>query len=219
MKKERVIRYRGSKIDIYFHVDRCNHFASCLSGAPEVFNLIRRPWIKPDAASPDKIARVVESCPTGALHYKRHDEGTEEMTPPENTIKVSRHGPLYMTGNLELVDEAGEITAQDTRLGLCRCGKARVKPYCDGEHLYQGFLESGKFQDDTPIIEPELLPKEKLQVKVTKDGPYIINGPVTLKDSAGQVRLQGSKTALCSCGLSKKSPFCDGSHRQLKEDQ
>ena len=154
MRRERVIKYKGQKIDITFHVDRCNHFAACLSGAPEVFNLIRKPWINPDGAAPDKIARVIEKCPTGALHYVRHDEGPEEMTPPENTVEVARHGPLYMKGRLELKNEAGETTATDTRLGLCRCGKTRHKPFCDGEHLYQGFLENGQFPEGAPPHRP-----------------------------------------------------------------
>ena len=214
MRRERVIKYKGQKIDITFHVDRCNHFAACLSGAPEVFNLIRKPWINPDGAAPDKIARVIEKCPTGALHYVRHDEGPEEMVPPENTVEVARHGPLYMRGQLELKNEAGETTAQDTRLGLCRCGKTRHKPYCDGEHLYQGFLENGQFPEGTPHIdEPELTPAEPLEVTLTEDGPYLCKGPVTLKDSGGGVRFQGERTSLCSCGLSKKAPFCDGSHK------
>ncbi|MCK5148118.1 CDGSH iron-sulfur domain-containing protein [bacterium] len=212
MKKERVIKYKGEKIDIYFHVDRCNHFATCLSGAPEVFNLIRRPWIKPDAASPDKIARVIETCPTGALHYKRHDNGPTEKIPTKNTVKIARNGPLYISGNLEVDEQYHDIQITDTRLGLCRCGKASVMPFCNGEHLYQGYLESGKFPEDVQTIEPLEQPEEKLQIKAISQGPYILNGPFTIRDSNDAVKYQGAKTTLCSCGRTKKSPFCDGSH-------
>lgn len=217
MKRERIVKYKGKHLDIYFHVDRCNHFAACLSGAPEVFNLMRKPWIRPDAAAADKIIRVIEKCPTGALHYKRHDDGPEEMTPPENSAQITRHGPIYLRGDLELIDENDGRATEDTRLGLCRCGKSRSKPYCDGEHLYQGYLEAGKFPEGTPERPPELLPKGQLTIKMSNYGPYTLEGPVTIKDADGKVRFQGNRTALCSCGLSKKPPLCDGSHRALEE--
>jgi len=216
MKKERVIKYKGQHLDIYFHVDRCNHFAACLSGAPEVFNLMRKPWIRPDAAAADKIIRVIEKCPTGALHYRRHDDGQEEMTPTENSGQITRHGPIYLRGNLEVLDENGEKIIEDTRLGLCRCGKSRHKPHCDGEHLYQGYLEAGKFPEGTPERQPELLPKGKLSITLSPSGPFKLSGPVTLKDAEGKIRFQGEKTALCSCGLTKNPPLCDGSHKALE---
>lgn len=53
------------------------------------------------------------------------------------------------------------------------------------------------------------------RIKVTKNGPYIVNGDVELVDSDGNVVERLSKAALCRCGHSKSKPFCDGSHREV----
>ncbi len=100
--KERIIKYKGRYIDIYFTVDRCTHVAECILGSPEVFNASRRPWIVADAAEPDKVAEVIQRCPTGALHFKRKDGGAEEAVPAGNTVRICRHGPLYLKGDLKI---------------------------------------------------------------------------------------------------------------------
>lgn len=50
-------------------------------------------------------------------------------------------------------------------------------------------------------------------------GPYVIEGPVEIRDNNGD-RLEPPLTKipgqvkLCGCGLSKNRPFCDGSHKR-----
>ncbi len=53
-----------------------------------------------------------------------------------------------------------------------------------------------------------------VKIKVTDNGPYIVEGKFKLYDSKGTLILENKKTTLCSCGLSKKKPFCDGSHNK-----
>ncbi len=31
--------------------------------------------------------------------------------------------------------------------------------------------------------------------------------------------VNGEKIAICQCGLSKNKPFCDGSHRKIKDEE
>ncbi|MSQ11360.1 MAG: CDGSH iron-sulfur domain-containing protein [Dehalococcoidia bacterium] len=52
-------------------------------------------------------------------------------------------------------------------------------------------------------------------IKVRKDGPYIVRGPITLLDANDQPMKvpEGSAVALCRCGHSATKPFCDGAHR------
>jgi CDGSH-type Zn-finger protein len=49
-----------------------------------------------------------------------------------------------------------------------------------------------------------------------QDGPYRIEGPLRLTDSAGQAwpLEPGKPVSLCRCGQSEHKPFCDGSHRR-----
>jgi len=56
---------------------------------------------------------------------------------PEDRVTITpyRDGPLLVRGDFELVDQDGN--AIDPRRGtvaLCRCGKSRLRPFCDGTH-------------------------------------------------------------------------------------
>src|ERR1041384_5178212 len=88
------------------------------------------------------VARVVARCPTGALHFDRRDGGAPEPVPAANTVLISRDGPVYLRGDIEVRDEAGEVVLRDARVGLCRCGHSRTKPLCDNSHLQRGFRAS-----------------------------------------------------------------------------
>lgn len=47
-----------------------------------------------------------------------------------------------------------------------------------------------------------------------KDGPYLVRGPVVIRDQEGVGIESGRRVvALCRCGKSRIRPFCDGTHR------
>jgi hypothetical protein len=51
------------------------------------------------------------------------------------TIHVHPSGPLLVRGAFALRDGAGNLLPQDRRtLALCRCGRSRQAPLCDGSH-------------------------------------------------------------------------------------
>jgi CDGSH-type Zn-finger protein/uncharacterized Fe-S cluster protein YjdI len=56
-------------------------------------------------------------------------------------LEVSRapNGPLLVNGNLTIRSAAGRPTWRGTKAALCRCGKSRNKPFCDGSHKDAGF--------------------------------------------------------------------------------
>jgi uncharacterized Fe-S cluster protein YjdI len=74
--------YQGERIAVSFDANRCVHFAACLRGAPEVFDVTRRPWIVPDGAPAERVAEVVASCPSGALTYASEEVPAEEVPDP-----------------------------------------------------------------------------------------------------------------------------------------
>jgi CDGSH-type Zn-finger protein len=50
-------------------------------------------------------------------------------------ITAYRDGPLLVRGPVELVDQDGNPIAVDREtIALCRCGKSRLRPFCDGTH-------------------------------------------------------------------------------------
>jgi uncharacterized Fe-S cluster protein YjdI len=50
------------------------------------------------------------------------------------------------------------------------------------------------------------------RVKVIKNGPLMIDGPVQVYDSQGNLIKEYHQFALCRCGMSGNKPFCDGAH-------
>ncbi|WP_102027572.1 CDGSH iron-sulfur domain-containing protein [Salirhabdus sp. Marseille-P4669] len=55
------------------------------------------------------------------------------------TIKVNDNGSLRVTGDVELVDAAGNVFETKPSFSLCRCGHSSNKPFCDGTHRKIGF--------------------------------------------------------------------------------
>ncbi|MBF0569750.1 MAG: CDGSH iron-sulfur domain-containing protein [Candidatus Omnitrophica bacterium] len=51
-------------------------------------------------------------------------------------------------------------------------------------------------------------------IQVLKNGPYLVKGPVELKDADGKVIPAKDGFALCRCGQSAGKPFCDGAHKK-----
>ena len=51
------------------------------------------------------------------------------------TITPYRDGPLLVRGPFRLLDQDGNEIELDRRtVALCRCGKSRLRPFCDGTH-------------------------------------------------------------------------------------
>lgn len=134
--------YRGADIEVTFDLDICVHIGECLRGDAQVFQLHRRPWVLPDAATAEQVAEVVRRCPSGALQYRRLDGGPDE-DPEGATITPILDGPLLVTGRIEVRHEDGS-TETLPRATLCRCGESKHKPFCDNEHLKVGFSAPGR---------------------------------------------------------------------------
>lgn len=66
-------KYPGKEIDIFYNKDICAHVGNCVRGNAAVFEVGRRPWILADNATPHENARVINTCPTGALKFIRKD--------------------------------------------------------------------------------------------------------------------------------------------------
>jgi CDGSH-type Zn-finger protein len=55
-----------------------------------------------------------------------------------------RDGPLIVRGPARIVDADGrELPTRRNPLALCRCGKSRLRPLCDGTHRLIGFRATG----------------------------------------------------------------------------
>src|SRR6476661_4365762 len=136
---ERVYQNHQGEIAVLWEPKLCIHAGYCFRGLPEVFQPESRPWVKVDAATAEKIAEVVMTCPTGALHFERLDGGPQEPQLEETTINARPNGPLYVRGRLRITGPGGHLIREETRVALCRCGQSGNKPFCDGSHRRVGF--------------------------------------------------------------------------------
>jgi CDGSH-type Zn-finger protein len=60
--------------------------------------------------------------------------------PAEVTITPYRDGPYLLRGPFVLRDQDGAEIPNDRRVvALCRCGKSRTRPFCDGTHRLVDF--------------------------------------------------------------------------------
>lgn len=214
MMAEKLREYRGGKINVTYALKRCIHAAECVRSLPAVFDTDKRPWVQPDEADADAVAEAVLRCPTGALHFERLDGGEAEVPAAENTVEITPDGPLYLRGDIEIRTRAGERILEDTRVALCRCGASQNKPFCDNSH------QTANFSDPAVLGEPLHKDKDsaaedgRLHVMVRPNGPFMLQGEVTIHGDDGRVVESKTRTALCRCGGSGNKPFCDGSHNQ-----
>ena len=133
--------YVGRKITIHDDRGICAHIGFCTAGLPKVFQMGVEPWINADAESVEKIVKTIKKCPSGALSYSidgvLYNKFSEH---PE--IKITKDGPYFVKGSIELHDK--DHPESEEHFALCRCGKSKNKPFCDGEHWYSKFKDEGK---------------------------------------------------------------------------
>ena len=62
--------------------------------------------------------------------------------------------------------------------------------------------------EDVSMVGPSI------EIQVVPNGPYLVNGKITITHADGTQEQKESTTAFCRCGASASKPFCDGSHRK-----
>lgn len=53
-------------------------------------------------------------------------------------------------------------------------------------------------------------------VRVVRNGPVLVSGPVRIETPDGVVESDRFMVAICACGRSKSYPLCDTSHRRCR---
>jgi len=61
-----------------------------------------------------------------------------DQSPPA-TITPYPDGPYLVRGEFAVTDQEGnELPVERRTIALCRCGKSRMRPFCDGTHKLIG---------------------------------------------------------------------------------
>ena len=131
--KDKRENYRGKEITIHDNRGICSHSGNCTDNLKSVFRLETEPWIDPEGEELDTIKKVIRNCPSGALSYSIENiENKDQVREPG--ITVSKNGPYYVSGEIELKNEPRGEGASREHFALCRCGGSKNKPFCDGTH-------------------------------------------------------------------------------------
>jgi CDGSH-type Zn-finger protein len=100
---------------------------------------------------------VVDKCPVDALTWKWNNEtknneiGVEHPNHINNrrrsiireeinesdasaNIKVIENGPLIINGKFFIERENGTKSKFNGTVSICRCGRSKLPPFCDGSH-------------------------------------------------------------------------------------
>ena len=73
---------------------------------------------------------------------------SEARPRPEVVITPYRDGPLLVRGPVVIRDQDGsDIHVGDETVALCRCGKSRLRPFCDGTHKVVRFQAPSGAED------------------------------------------------------------------------
>ena len=155
--------------------------------------------------SPDDIAAMVRTCPSGALRYERKDGAAGESPSGTNIAQVTENGPIKLKGDIRFGEERMQ------RAALCRCGLSKSKPFCDNSHLKGHFRATGECDvSDKDTAEGLGGPIELIE---NQNGSVSIKGNLEITNGNGRQIGRTKAVRLCRCGHSKKKPFCDASHK------
>jgi hypothetical protein len=128
------------------------------------------PAMMADTADSDVRAHVmalIDRCPSGSYTYAV-DPDSEDIEPDlpaaiaVTTEESELAGALWVTGGIPIIRSDGQPLQTRNRVTLCRCGRSRTKPLCDGTHREVNFTETqaeGQGPPSPPRI-PSLRPRE-----------------------------------------------------------
>ena len=72
----------------------------------------------------------------------------QTAAPQPATITPYRDGPYVISGSFSIRDQDGnEIDAGRRTIALCRCGRSKLRPFCDGTHKTIGFRAASAPED------------------------------------------------------------------------
>jgi uncharacterized Fe-S cluster protein YjdI len=61
--------YESAEITVTFEPTLCIHSGNCVRGLPAVFDVGRKRWVRPAAASRAEVEAQIARCPSGALKW------------------------------------------------------------------------------------------------------------------------------------------------------
>lgn len=140
--EDRADRCEGQEIDM-LDDHRCALARFCHRDTGSAWQLVKK---SDDPDLKEEAIKAAVECPAGRLVVvdkegnqiePEYSQEIEVLQDPEKDCS----GPLAIKGKIEVESADGHIYEVRNRLTLCRCGRSKNKPFCDGRHII------GKFKD------------------------------------------------------------------------
>lgn len=115
----------------------CAHARFCMR-AGGIWSLVKQSENK---EARDTAIEEACNCPSGRLVIKDNETGKAIEPEFEKSIVIieypprGEHGPLWVRGGIPIISADGKQYEIRNRVTLCRCGKSKNKPFCDGSHV------------------------------------------------------------------------------------
>lgn len=140
--KEKARIFETDKLKLIDAVELCDHSRFCLRKGG-----IRKLIEKGDPESIAIAKKEATLCPSGRLLLwdKEKNLSTEKLYDKEIVLiyddENKCEGPIWLKGGIQLQSDDGEFYEIRNRMTLCRCGKSKNKPFCDGKHWMDAEFE------------------------------------------------------------------------------
>ena len=139
-------RLRGRNLDLDDAEPLCSSARFCLPMGG-IWQLTAR---SNDPAKRKLAIQQAGNCPAGRLVV--YDKKTGKPIEPEFVPSLSLtedpqkrvSGPIWVKGRIPVVSSSGKVYEVRNRVTLCRCGRSKNKPFCDGCHIRARFSDGDK---------------------------------------------------------------------------
>ncbi|MDD1708065.1 MAG: CDGSH iron-sulfur domain-containing protein [Methanoregulaceae archaeon] len=127
----------GPELELVDYHGLCVHARFCMR-AGGVWNLTQQ---SDNQEARNMAIEEACNCPAGRLVIR--DRKTGDIIEPELEKSIAvienpargEEGPLWIRGGIPVFSAEGRPYTVRNRVTLCRCGKSRNKPFCDGRHI------------------------------------------------------------------------------------
>ena len=129
--------WEGRRLRTFFNPNACMHVFYC-----KPLKELRERELAGDDAAGVEIAKVVMSCPSGALTFEEKQGAQEDPAVPtaeaakpayDADVDIVEGAEIRIQCDLEIGFDRHERQPGD-RATFCRCGLSKNKPWCDGRH-------------------------------------------------------------------------------------
>jgi CDGSH-type Zn-finger protein len=112
---------------------------------------------------------------------------------------------------------ANRVSRIEEMVALTRDSQVRAQVMAMIERCPSGSYTYA-LEEDGPDIEPDLPQQIAVVTEITSEGPIggplWVTGYIPIERADGQPFERRNRVTLCGCGLSRKKPLCDGTHRE-----